>query len=73
MTAYAIILTFVLGAGAAEAHTFECATAMCAWELVDHAEKSPLVSRIRVYRGAPPGLMLGGSSVFPPLLDWWRS
>ncbi len=70
MTALALALFgIIVSAPHIQPVTFTCRSWACVEREIAVAHTSPGISRMRVYNGKAPGLLMSGESVFPPLLD----
>ena len=68
---FVLLLTFLVGGGVRH-ETLRCPDWECVQEVRDALPMSERVVRLRVFRGEPSRLPAGGT-VFPPLINEWRS
>lgn len=64
-----LIFSIVVSSTVAKPMTITCRGWECVERVISEAHTSPNLTRLRVFRGAPPKTMLGEGTAFPPLLD----
>jgi hypothetical protein len=70
---FVVVLTFLSGvAGQPQELIAHCPTAICAEQIMEHANESRRLSRLRVWdEDEYTPLSLGGAVLWPPFVDRW--